>query len=127
MEIVKKEEISQYVENSVFKFSNAGPNDIVPFEFEFLKDTDVIDYIEPGCGCTKAWVENGKIVGNLTISKVGGLNPKGETSINKVVTVMLDPGERYLIPGARKEKTVNDKKRWFRLTLAGTSGIPVVG
>lgn len=120
-EIIKKEELSKYVSNTVFKFENAGKDDIVVFEFDFLQSEDVIDYVEPGCGCTKAWVENGKIVGNLTISKVGGLNPKGTTSINKVVTIMLDPGQRYLIPGPKKEKTVNDKKRWFRLTLAGTA------
>lgn len=120
-EIIKKEELSKYVSNTVFKFENAGKDDIVVFEFDFLQSEDVIDYVEPGCGCTKAWVENGKIVGNLTISKVGGLNPKGTTSINKVVTIMLDPGQRYLIPGPKKEKTINDKKRWFRLTLAGTA------
>lgn len=118
-EITKKEELGKYVENHIFKFSNAGKDDIVVFEFDLLQHEDVIDYVEPGCGCTKAWVENGKIVGNLTISKVGGLNPKGETAINKVVTVMLDPGERFLIPGPKKEKTVNEKKRFFRLTLAG--------
>jgi len=122
-EIIKKEELSKYVSNSVFKFENAKKDDIVVFEFDFLQHEDVIDYVEPGCGCTKAWVENGKIVGNLTISKVGGLNPKGTTSINKVVTIMLDPGQRYLIPGPKKEKTVNDKKRWFRLTLAGTASV----
>lgn len=120
-EITKKEELSKYVENPVFKFENAGKDDIVVFEFDFLQNEDVIDYVEPGCGCTKAWVENNKIVGNLTISKVGGLNPKGTTSINKVVTVMLDPGQRYLIPGPKKEKMVNDKKRFLRLTLAGTA------
>lgn len=119
-EIIKKEELSKYVSNTVFKFENAGKDDIVVFEFDFLQSEDVIDYVEPGCGCTKAWVENGKIVGNLTISKVGGLNPKGTTSINKVVTIMLDPGQRYLIPGPKKEKTINDKKRWFRLSIAGT-------
>lgn len=120
MEIVKKEELIKYVSNTVFKFENAKKEDIIVFEFDFLQSEDVIDYVEPGCGCTKAWVENGKIVGNLTISKVGGLNPKGTTSINKVVTIMLDPGQRYLIPGPKKEKTVNDKKRWFRLSIAGT-------
>lgn len=122
-EIVKKEEVSNFFAEPIFKFSNAKKEDILNFEFNFLKDTDLIDYIEPGCGCTKAWVEDGKVKGTLTIANVGGLNPKGETAINKVVTVMLDPGERYFVPGPRKERKINDKKRWLKLSLVGTASV----
>lgn len=119
-EVIKKEELDRYIDGRVFKFENAGHKDVVSFEFPFKATEDVIDYIEPGCGCTKAWFEDGKICGTLTIANVGGLNPEGSTAINKVVTVMLDPGERYLIAGEKKVKRVNEKKRFIKLTLAGT-------
>lgn len=118
MEINKNNGLSDFVDNDTFNFNEVSNTAQVEFEFPFKKDKDVIHYIDNGCGCTKAWFEDGKIKGILSIDKAGqfqaGINP-----VNKIVTVMLDPQIQYITGGDKKEKIIDQNKRYFRLTLVG--------
>jgi hypothetical protein len=112
--------LNNYVDTDTFLFKDAGKDDVIRFEFNFKGSPDEIHYIDPGCGCTKSWYENGKIVGTLDINKTGQI-VKGKNAINKIVTVMLDPEVHYFTGGSRKERIINDNKRYLRLNLAGTA------
>lgn len=120
---IKKEDIGQYVPFNIWNFQAKSGKDVLRFEFPYLGDPEFIDYVEPGCGCTDAWYEDGKIKGILEIERAGTY-ASGTNAINKTLTVMLDPTQRYLIPGEQKRKKVNQDKPWLRLSLAGTVIIP---
>lgn len=111
-----------YVPYDIYRFSEVAKDAVIEFEFPYLKDDpDFIHYIDHGCGCTKAWFdfENKKIKGTLTIARAGNFN-EGINPVNKTMTVMLDPSEPYFYGGPNKERLINEKKPWFRLTLTGT-------
>lgn len=126
MSEIKKDEIFQYVPFEIYRFNNVSQDAEVEFEFPYLKpDHNFVHYVDNGCGCTRAWFEDGKVKGVLSVSKAGipldnGVPAKGTHPINKTITVMLDPSEHYLVAGPKKEKVINQKKPWFRLTIAGT-------
>lgn len=126
MSEIKKDGVFEYVPFEIYRFKDVSLETEVQFEFPYLKDPDFIDYVDNGCGCTRAWFEDGKIKGILSVSKAGvpvdenGVFLKGVHPINKTISVMLDPSQKYLEGGAKKEKVINQNKPWFRLTLAGT-------
>lgn len=120
-EITKATGLYLYVDETTGKFKNVAKDAELQFEFAYKQEGSTIDYIEGGCGCTKAWYdeEAKNIKATLSIAKSGTFQA-GENGVNKYVTVMLNPGVPYLIGGPKKERIVNEEKPFFRLTLAGT-------
>lgn len=118
-QLTKNSGLLSYVDTDTWKFGTVSKDAELSFEFDFKQDEKVIDYIDPGCGCTKAWFEDGKIKGTLSIPRAGNF-VEGEHHVGKSVTVMLFPEIPYHIGGPKKEKKINENKPYLRLNIAGT-------
>lgn len=119
-EITKANGLDEYVKDSIYKFGEVTPFDIVEYEFEFLGDPDDIGHVEKSCGCTSAYFKDGKIKGQLNIQQAQRNYEKGENPMNKYIFVYLNDGQPRFIADQLKQRQINPEKKFFKLQLAGT-------
>lgn len=112
--------LNDHVHSTKFEFGKRSATDVIRFEFDWLAPESAIQYIQSGCpSCTKVWYENGKIVGDLDLSKIGGLVP-GVNGVTKTATVWLNDGQPRYIAGDKKQQVQNPLKRSIVLTIFGS-------
>lgn len=102
-----------------FDMGEVGVTDKVTtfFELDELKADD-IQYIWPGCGCSDAWYEDGKVYMTIDISQAGDWK-EARMPINKHAFVRLNDGEQEFIADPQKRRKTNEKRKLIRLHAFG--------
>lgn len=108
-----------YFKKEVFDVGEVGTNDKVTTFFELDELTeDKILYVWPGCGCSDAWYEDGKVYMTIDIAQAGDWK-ESKTPLNKYAFVRIDDGLPEFEADSQKRRKPNDKRELRRLQAFG--------